>query len=143
METEKIIILETVLDHLTGEELGTAIEKLNGMPEILDAIFLTGIGKKNRPAGLLQVLCRPEHESETKDAVFRHTHALGLRRSETERYVLPRHAGKMETHGETVATKIHEIENRQYARPEADAISNLADRLNLGAPALRFEQNSK
>lgn len=143
MDTEKVILLETVLDHLTGEELGTALEKLNAMPETLDAIFLTGIGKKNRPSGLLQVLCRPENEAVARDAVFRHTHALGLRRAEMERYVLPRHHIQMKIGGHALDAKVHEIENRLYARPEADAISALADEFNIGVPALRFTQIKK
>lgn len=143
MELEKVILLETALDHLTGEELGNALEKLNGMDEILDAVFLTGIGKKNRPSGLLQAMCRPEDELKARDAVFRHTHALGLRRCETERYVLPRKAVSMEIMGHELQAKEHELENRTYARPEADAVADLANKLGIGSPAVRFGANSR
>lgn len=138
MNMEKVIVLETVIDHLTGEELGNALEKLNALPEILDTVFLTGIGKKNRPSGLLQAMCRPENEISARDAVFRHTHALGLRRSEMERYVLPRREAEISVLGQTIKAKEHELQGRTYIRAEADAIAALASQLDLGAPAARF-----
>lgn len=140
METEKIILFETALDHLTGEELGMAIDSLNNLPEVLDALYLPGIGKKNRPAGLLQVLCRPQAEIRVRDAIFRHTHALGIRRQIIERYVLDRVPVSVEVEGEILPAKAHLLEEKMYARPEADAIRNLAEQLGQGAPALRFKK---
>lgn len=135
---ERVVQLETHLDHLSGEELGLALTALSGMACILDALWLPGIGKKNRPAGLLRVLCRPDDEAEAATAVFRHTHTLGLRRQTLERSVLPRAATTMLLAGEPVAAKDYRIEGRTYLRPEADALRELAARLGVGAPALRF-----
>lgn len=143
MTIAKIILLETALDHLTGEELGHALEKLNNMNTVLDAIYLPGIGKKNRPCGLLQVMCRPEHEASARDAVFRHTHVLGLRRTVMERYELERRAGIMTVENHELPAKLHLLEGEQYCRPEADAIANLADELDTGSPALRFRHIEK
>lgn len=138
MNIEKIVLLETALDHLTGEELGQALEALNEMPEVLDALFLTGIGKKNRPSGLLQVMCLPANEIAARDAVFQHTHALGLRRQEMERYVLPRSATTVHIGCAEVPAKAHVLENETYIRPEADALKKLAAKLGTGTPAIRF-----
>ena len=138
MRKEIIILLETAVDHLSGEELGNAITLLNDMPETLDAIYIPAIGKKNRPTGLMQILCRPESEKTVARAVFRHTHTLGLRRQEIERYILERRPATAEIAGEAVPAKIHLVEGREYIRPEADAVSKLADRLGIGAPGLRF-----
>lgn len=143
MTITKIILLETVLDHLTGEEVGHALEKLNSMDTVLDAVYLPGIGKKNRPCGLLQVMCRPGNEAAARDAMFRHTHALGLRRLEMERYELERHASKMELAGHEAAAKIHILEGEEYERPEADAASAIADKLHTGSPALRFARKER
>lgn len=139
---EIIIKFETALDHLTGEEAGLALTALNDMPEVLDAIYLTGIGKKNRPCCLLQVLCHNADEDIVAKAIFRHTHSLGLRRMEVERIVLPRFACDAEIAGRTIPAKAYGLENRVYLRPEADAVQNLAAELGTGAPALRIVQKN-
>lgn len=138
MKIEKIVQFETCLDHLAGEELGQALEALNAMKEVLDAIYLGGVGKKNRPAGLLQVLCAPEDDATVRDAIFRHTHALGLRRQIIERYILPRFAATVDIENEKIAAKAHELENRIYIRPEADELAKLAKKKGVGTPGLRF-----
>lgn len=138
MYKEWVVLLETVLDHLTGEELGNALARLNDSPHILDALFLPGIGKKNRPSGLLQALCKPENEEKARDEIFRHTHALGLRRTDVERYALPREHTEVEFEGGQMPAKIHELEGEKYQRIEADALARLAARQKLGMPALRF-----
>ena len=135
---EQVVQLETHLDHLSGEELGLALTALSGMACILDALWLPGIGKKNRPAGLLRVLCRTSDEAEAATAVFRHTHTLGLRRQTLERAVLPRGATAVLLDGEPVAAKAYRLEGRDYVRPEAVALCDLAARRGVGAPALRF-----
>lgn len=142
MQLEKIIVLETTADHITGEEAGDALERLNSMPEVLDAVYIPALGKKNRPCGIMQVLCRPEHEEAAVRALFRHTHALGIRRQDMDRYILPRHEGIASVHGRDLRAKIHELENRSYARPEADELSRLSRETGLGMPALRFELNN-
>ena len=138
MKTERIILFETSIDHLTGEELGIALEELNAMPEVLDALFLTGIGKKNRPAGLLQAICRPDSETIVRDAIFRHTHVLGIRRQFLERYVLERIETSVRVGDELLPAKGHILNDELYLRPEADAIRALAEKLGEGAPGIRF-----
>ena len=71
---EDVMQLECHLDHLTGEELGTALEQLAAAADVLDVLWLPGTGKKNRPAGLLRVLCRPADTENVARAVLRHTH---------------------------------------------------------------------
>lgn len=135
---ETVIQLECHLDHLSGEELGQAITALSVIPEVLDTLWLSGIGKKNRPVGLLRVLCLPQDEDAVSQAVFRHTHTLGLRRQSLERQVLPREATTVTVAGHTLAGKGYSLEGRHYQRAEADAIAGAAAELSLGAPALRF-----
>ncbi|MDR3361603.1 MAG: LarC family nickel insertion protein [Desulfovibrio sp.] len=135
---EQVLQLETHLDHLTGEELGMALTALNALPQVLDALWLPGVGKKNRPAGLLRVLCAPCDGDAVSLAVLRHTHTLGLRRQRLERVVLPREAAVCEQGGATLAAKAYTLEGARYTRPEADSVREEAERLGVGAPALRF-----
>ncbi|MDR2745005.1 MAG: LarC family nickel insertion protein [Desulfovibrio sp.] len=135
---ELVTQLETHLDHLTGEEIGSALAALANLKEILDVLWLPGTGKKNRPAGLLRVLCRPEDEDVACRAVLRHTHSLGLRRQCLERLALPRSPATLDCAGNRLAAKTYELEGRAYIRAEADAVSANAAGRGLGAPALRF-----
>lgn len=136
--TETIVQIETVLDHLTGEEIGQALEAFERDPAILDAIYLMGIGKKNRPCGLLRVLCRKESADDALASVFRHTHTLGARRTETERVILRREESRASVAGEEVRAKSYELEGRVYERPEADEIARVAAESGIGAPAIRL-----
>lgn len=136
---EQVLQLETHLDHLSGEELGMALTALAASPEVLDVLWLPGIGKKNRPAGLLRVLCRPEDEKGVSLGVLRHTHSLGLRRQCLERLVLPREAAELIDAGERLEAKAYILEGRRYVRAEAEAVKSAAARLGVGAPALRFK----
>ncbi len=139
MQREKIIQLETVVDHLSGEEIGMALCALNDDPMILDAIYLPGIGKKNRPAGLFQVLCHPGNEEKAAAAIFRHTHTLGVRISMIERFVLPRSATTANVCGHKIRAKSYEVDGCACLRPEADEIAAVAANLGVGAPALRLK----
>lgn len=136
---EMVSQLETHLDHLTGEELGQALSVLAQMPEVLDVLWLPGVGKKNRPSGLLRVLCLPLHEEAASRAVLRHTHTLGLRRQRVERLVLPRREVRACLDGQDMPAKLYEIEGHGYVRIEAEAVGRAACEKGLGAPALRLK----
>ena len=138
MKKETIIQLETALDHLSGEEIGSAIKALSSSDIILDVIYLTGIGKKNRPCGLLQALCAPRDEDRAAAEIFRHTHTLGLRIQRIERIIVERWETVEDVGGEKIRAKGYALEDKTYIRPEADEIERLAARASVGAPAFRF-----
>lgn len=141
MKKESVIQLSTIIDHLTGEELGMALTSLNNMSEILDAVYLSGIGKKNRPSGLLQVLCLPQNELQTVNAIFRHTHTLGIRRQELERYITERRSIMLNIDEDNILAKEYIIDGETYSRYEADKLKELADKKGIGMPALRLNKN--
>ncbi len=137
---ENIIQLESNIDHLTGEEVGAAINALSDIPEVLDVLWLNGIGKKNRPTGVLQVLCKPENLSKIRAAFFTHTHTLGIRESIIQRHILTRKAGEFEVAGQLLKAKQYELDGETWFRPESDEIIQLAQKLRVGAPALRIKK---
>lgn len=139
---EEVCQLECHLDHLSGEELGMALEALAATPAVLDVLWLPGVGKKNRPSGALRVLCAPEHEETVAALTLRHTHTLGLRRALLQRHVLPRAQTVCPLAGEEVPAKAYTLEGQDYVRPEADAVRDCAARLGVGAPALRLARNA-
>lgn len=102
---EVVCLLETNLDDVSGEVLGYTRQLLE-QAGALD-VFTTAIGmKKNRPATLFSVLCRPEHVERMQSIVFEQTGTLGIRRSLLERTVLPRQAGHAVTVYGVVTGKI-------------------------------------
>jgi len=136
---EEVLQLETHIDHLTGEEIGCAIDVLSHTPGVLDTAWFSGIGKKNRPLGLLRVLCYPRDEERVGKALFRQTHTLGYRKARLQRTVLPRHLGKASAGGNReVAAKYYEVDGVTYVRPESDALRKAAEEAGLGLPAMRF-----
>lgn len=134
---EAVVQFESHIDHLNGEDLGMALTALSSMPEVLDVLWLPGVGKKNRPAGLLRVLCLPGQCRNVANAVLRHTHTLGLRVQTLERIVAPRHAAVAEVAGQHLPAKEYVIEGQTYLRPEADALEAEARQRGIGVPALR------
>ncbi len=139
MRTEYVSQWESHLDHLTGEELGAALETLSQMPEVLDVLWLSGTGKKNRPSGLLRLLCLPEHKEKVGQAFFTHTHTLGMRHSLLERTILPRQAGKISLQdGGDLDAKEYTLQGHTWLRPESDALKHKAAQAGLGMPALRM-----
>lgn len=149
-QTEEVLQLESHLDHLTGEELGAAITTLAGMDEVLDVAWFASITKKNRPGGLLRVLCFPVHGPQVCAAVVQHTHSLGVRWQVLERVVLPRRNTRVQVLLPTaeaqtsaqcaVPAKAYTIEGREYLRPECDAMVKVATQAGLGLPAVRFAE---
>ena len=131
------MVLETNVDHLTGEEIGGVFGVLLG-EGALDVLFLPGVMKKNRPGGLLQVLCRPEELARIRDLVFAQTLTLGLRITETTRAVLPRVAVTRPTPWGEVAAKETVVGGERYARPEFEALQALAERTGRSVAQLRY-----
>lgn len=139
---ETVIVLESHIDHLSGEEIGCAIGRLMESGA-LDAIWLPGVMKKNRPGGAFRVVCRPEDEETVLAAFFRHTHTLGIRRQPVERVILPRGEGEAECGGSRLRTKEYVLEGEEYARVEHDELACLAKKRGTGVPALRFQKKGR
>lgn len=84
-----VTVLETNVDDCSGEQLGYAMECLL-REGALDTSCIPVYMKKNRPAYMLQVICRPEDEEKMETVIFRETTSIGLRKYREERSILPR-----------------------------------------------------
>ncbi len=145
VKEEYITQLETHIDHLTGEELGSAITSLSTMPEVVDVLCLSGTGKKNRPATLLRVLCLPQHVEAVRMALFTQTHTLGIRVQQISRWILPRTPDTVTLHnhgGNIVNAKAYSLNGDTWLRPEYEALSTLAKEKDCGVPAFRIPKKS-
>ncbi len=87
MDTVKI--LETNVDDVSGEVLGNMIERVMN-DGALDASICPGTTKKGRPTNLISVICRDEDVERIVDTMVLETGTLGVRISESSRFVVSR-----------------------------------------------------
>lgn len=84
---EKIVILETNVDDVTGETVGYLIEKL--LKEgAKDAWASFSIGKKGRPLTVISAIVKEEQKEHLANLIFKETGTLGLRIFSCERMLL-------------------------------------------------------
>lgn len=136
-QIERIWILECNIDHMTGEEIGDLFEVLQEAGA-LDVLYIPGVMKKNRPGGLIQVLCRPKELDSLQQSLFKHSLSLGVRRRESERVVLPRRQQRLQTPMGAVQAKAVELEGTTWSRPEFEALKQLADKTGRSVVQLRY-----
>ena len=84
-------------------------------PDVLDGLFDAGASdawltpilmKKGRPAHTLHVLCGQEVVDGVREAIFRRTSTIGLRRTEVSKQALDRDEGVVRVEGRPIAVKI-------------------------------------
>lgn len=80
IDKEQISLLETSVDDVTGEVLGSTIGELL-KAGALDVQVIPTVTKKNRPGHVLQVLCRPGEEERLAEVMMRTLGTLGVRYS--------------------------------------------------------------
>ncbi len=125
--TETLAMLETNIDDLNPEIYDHVMARL------LDAgaldVFLSPIQmKKNRPATLLCVLCRPANVDATTSILFAETSTLGVRQQLVTRYCLDRTIRRVETPYGPVRVKAARWGDGQVkAAPEYDDCRRLAE----------------
>ena len=77
-ESDKIDVIETNIDHLTGEEIGYLFNRL--LDEGASDVSITPIiMKKNRQGSLLKVISPQKNREKLIDAIFKETGSLGIR----------------------------------------------------------------
>lgn len=127
---DKICKLECNLDDCSGEILGYTMERL--MDEgALDVCYLPIYMKKNRPAYLLTVLCRPTDQSRMEQIIFAETTTIGIRRQMMERTVLPRKVEKQKSSLGAVTVKRMIQENGETVTLEYETIAAIARKMGL------------
>lgn len=75
--SDSIAVLETLVDDLTGEELGFALEKLR--EHSLDVTAIPVVGKKSRSATLIKLITKLEDAEDMALKLMKETGSLGVR----------------------------------------------------------------
>ena len=127
---DKIWKLECNIDDCGGEVLGYTMERLmeNGA---LDACYLPIYMKKNRPAYMLTVLCRPEDRERLEDIIFEETTTIGIRRGLMQRTILSRRKSTEQTSLGDVAVKTMKKKNGEVPTLEYESVAAIAREQHL------------
>lgn len=124
-QTDEIMVMQSNLDDCTGEMLGAAMEVLleHGA---LDVSYTPIYMKKNRPAWCLTVLAKPEDVPEMEKLMFEHTTTIGIRRYLSQRTILKREKGSVQTPYGELQVKRVKLEDGYREYPEYESAKKLA-----------------
>jgi uncharacterized protein (TIGR00299 family) protein len=136
-EAATVAVIEANIDDASPELLGYAMERLLDAGA-LDVTLSPLMMKKNRPATLLTVLARAEHQEELARVIFAETTTLGLRIHTAERRVQARRIVEVETRYGKVRMKVAEGGN--YA-PEYEDCRRLAREAGVPLKQVLAEAN--
>ena len=93
---EQLLMIETNIDDMPPQHFGHVMDRAFDLGA-LDCYFTPVQMKKNRPAVLLSVLCKPEHREPLMDMLFAETTTIGIRSYEVQRRALVRSIERVET----------------------------------------------
>jgi uncharacterized protein (DUF111 family) len=85
-------VLSFDIDDMTGEEIGTAADRLRAADGVLDVALASLSGKKGRPLTEFRLLVRPEALEAVQRLCFIETSTIGLRWRVEQRSTLERSA---------------------------------------------------
>ena len=105
-EINSVKILETNVDDVSGEILGNLIEKLM-KKGAKDVSIYPGITKKGRPTNLVSIICDNYIVDKMMDILILETETLGVRLSESNRFIIPRTTHEISLVIEDQSFKIH------------------------------------
>lgn len=128
---DTILTLETNIDDCSGEALSYTMQQLLDAGA-LDVFFMPIYMKKNRPAQLLKVICKPDSRREMEAIIFRNTTTIGIRVQEMKRTKLERRILAVETPWGMADVKRCSYGADTYYYPENDSIVHLARQAGLG-----------
>jgi uncharacterized protein (TIGR00299 family) protein len=130
-ETDTITVLETNLDDLNAEILGSFMEKALAAGAL--DVFYTAIQmKKSRPGVLLTVLCAEANADRFSEMLVRETSTFGVRRYAAERRKLRREFVMVQTPHGTVTVKVGRLDGKVLqAAPEFESCRKLAEQAKV------------
>jgi hypothetical protein len=130
-ETDRVAVLETNLDDVSGEILGYFVETALAAGA-LDVFYTPIQMKKNRPGTLLTVLCAETDADRFSEMILRETSAFGVRQTMAERRKLRREFTKIKTPFGEVTLKIGRLNGKVVqAAPEFESCKKLASRAKI------------
>jgi uncharacterized protein (TIGR00299 family) protein len=126
-EADTIAVLETNLDDISSEVLGSFMEKALAAGA-LDVFHTSVQMKKSRPGTLLTILCDETDSDKFAEMVLRETTAFGVRRCHAERRKLRREFTQVQTAFGEVTVKLGYLQGKVVqAAPEFESCRKAAE----------------
>jgi uncharacterized protein (DUF111 family) len=122
---DEVWMLETDMDHCSGEILGHAAELLL-QAGALDVSYLPLFMKKGRPGFRLSVLCTEDKKSGLIDTIIRSTRTLGVRETKVRRTIAQREEKSGELDGRIIRTKQCSYNGYSFTKPEYESLVTIA-----------------
>ena len=126
MDVAELKVLETNIDDLNPETYDYVLTQLFDAGAL--DVFMAPIQmKKNRPATLFRVLCKPDDVQAMTQIMFRETSTLGIREQSVARHALPRTIEHVTTPYGSVHVKVAKLgDGSVKSAPEYDDCRRLA-----------------
>ena len=122
---DTIIKMETNIDDCSGEVLGFVMERLM-KAGARDVHYVPVFMKKNRPAWVLNVICKEEDIETLQNIIFEETTTIGIRYSRMERTILPRETRTLPTPWGEVLAKVCTLNGKEQIYPEYESVAQLS-----------------
>lgn len=122
---DTIIKMETNIDDCSGEVLGFVMERLM-KAGARDVHYVPIFMKKNRPAWVLNVICKEEDMETLQNIIFEETTTIGIRYSRMERTILPRETRTLPTPWGEVQVKVCTLNGKEQLYPEYESVAQLS-----------------
>ena len=124
------------VDDMTAEDISYACCKLfeAGAREV----FTVPVGmKKSRPGTLIKIICEQKDKKNLVECIFKHTTTLGVRETDTRRYVLTRRIETVDTPLGKVRRKVSSGYDVKRVKYEHDDLEKLAEEKGMSLDEIR------
>ncbi len=131
MTDERLYIVETNIDDMSPQLFGYVMDRALERGA-LDCYFTPVQMKKNRPAVLLSILCRPADRNAMSELLLTETTTLGVRSYQVERRALERETVRVETPYGPIEVKVARLDERVIKEmPEYEQCRRAAERARV------------
>lgn len=130
MPMDKVLLIETNIDDMTGENFGYLLNLLmdNGA---IDVSYTSAYGKKNRPLYILSVIVPIGKEKDFAKIIFKNSTTSGIRIQEIDRIIMDRQILKINIDGYNIDVKRLYFEDIEKFSPEWDNCVEVSKKLNI------------
>ena len=122
---DSIIKMETNIDDCSGEVLGFVMERLL-KAGARDVHYVPAFMKKNRPAWVLNVICKEEDMEKLQNIIFEETTTIGIRYTRMERVILQREQRIVQTPWGEAQVKVCTLNGKEQFYPEYESVAELS-----------------